>query len=140
MNSCNFIGRIGRDAATRQAGSSEVTSWPVAVDVGFGDKKSTIWLDCAMWGDRGTKIAGYIKKGDNIGVSGELSLREYQKDGQTKTVATLRINDVKLLAGKQEQQAQPQPRQISRAGAGAAVPNHVDDDIPWAPRNGKEAL
>jgi len=141
MNVCSFVGKVGRDAATRQAGSSEVTSWPVAVDVGFGDKKTTLWLDCAWWGDRGTKVAGYIKKGDNIGVSGELSLREYQKDGQTKTVATLRINDVKLLASKQDApQERPAPRQASRAGAGAAVPNMIDDDIPFAPRNGKEAL
>ena len=143
MNVFTAVGRIGRDAETRQAGSSEVTSWPVAVDVGFGDKKTTLWLDCAMWGERGAKIAGYIKKGDNIGVSGELSLREYQKDGQTKTVATLRISDVKLLASKQDAPQRPQPAQrpaARPAGAGAAVPNMVDDDIPFGPRNGKEAL
>lgn len=118
MNNCTFIGRIGRDAETRQAGSSDVTSWPVAVDVGFGDKKTTLWLDCAMWGERGTKIAAYIKKGDSVGVSGELSMREYQKDGTTKTVATLRINDVKLLAAKQD--AAPQQRPQARPAAAPA--------------------
>lgn len=126
MNSCNFIGRIGRDAETRSAGSSEVTSWPVAIDVGYGDKKSTLWLDCAMWGDRGSKIAGYIRKGDNIGVSGELSLREYQKDGQTKTTATLRINDVKLLGGKQE--AAPKPQ---RQAAPVQADDFDDSDVSF---------
>ena len=127
MNLFTGIGRIGRDAETRSAGSSEVTSWPVAVDVGYGDKKSTLWLDCAMWGDRGTKIAGYIRKGDNIGVSGELSLREYQKDGQTKTTATLRISDVKLLGGKQESAPKPQ-----RQTAPVQASNEFeDDDIPF---------
>lgn len=127
MNLFTGIGRIGRDAETRSAGSSEVTSWPVAVDVGYGDKKSTLWLDCAMWGDRGSKIAGYIRKGDNIGVSGELSLREYAgKDGSTKTTATLRINDVKLLGGKQE--AAPKPQ---RQTAQAQADDFQDDDIPF---------
>lgn len=154
MNNCTFIGRIGRDAETRQAGSSDLTSWPVAVDVGYGDKKTTLWLDCSWWGERGTKLAGYIKKGDNIGVNGELSLREYTKNDVTKTVASLRINDVKLLAAKQDaapqqrQQArpaaqparQPEQRQPSRAaGAGMAVPSggFDDDDIPFAPMSWK---
>lgn len=135
MNVATFIGRVGRDAETRQAGSSDVTSWPLAVDVGYGEKKTTLWLDCAMWGDRATKIAGYIKKGDNIGVSGELSLREYKKDGETKTVVTLRVNDVKLLTSKREseperQQARPAPRSASRTAAPVRE-EFIDSDIPF---------
>jgi single-strand DNA-binding protein len=99
MNSCNFIGRIGKDAVTRftQAGKA-VTGWPLAVDVGFGEDKKTLWIDCNMWGERGQKVCEYIRKGDRIGVAGELGTREH--DG--KTYVTLNVRELTLLGNKQD--------------------------------------
>ena len=63
MNSFSAVGRIGRDAEVRytQSGTA-LTVFPLAVDDGIGDKKVTTWIDCAMWGERGTKIAEHIRK------------------------------------------------------------------------------
>ena len=104
MNLCTFIGRIGKDAVTRHTPSGKaVTGWSVAVDSGFGDSKQTIWVDCSLWGDRGGKVCDYIRKGDRIGVSGELGTREH--DG--KTYITLNVREVSLLGDKKEGSAQP---------------------------------
>lgn len=104
MNNCNFIGRVGKDAVTRysQAGKA-VTGWSLAVDSGYGQNKTTLWLDCTLWGERGEKVAQYITKGSQVGVTGELGTREH--DG--KTYVTLRVDNVTLVGGKNDGDSKP---------------------------------
>jgi single-strand DNA-binding protein len=104
MNNFAGIGRAGRDAVVRhtQAGKA-VTGWALAVDTGFGDNKQTTWIDCSAWGDRFTKIAEYIRKGDRVGVVGEIGTREH--DG--KTYVTLNVRDVTLLGDKRDGATKP---------------------------------
>ena len=137
MNSCNFIGRIGRDAELRQAGGKPVASWSLAVDVGYGQNKSTVWLDCSLWGERAEKLAGYIRKGDRIGVHGEIGVRQYESNGQEKTSITLRVADVTLLGEKRadDRPSVPASREKVKAAARQDARDQAaafeDDDIPF---------
>ncbi len=106
MNVWNIIGRVGKDAEIRQAGNKPVANWSVAVDHGWGDNKQTIWVDCALFGDRAGKLADFIRKGDRIGVTGEMGTREYNG----KTYITLNVRDVTLLGEKSKQPAQSSVR------------------------------
>lgn len=122
MNLYIAIGRVGKDALTRfTQGGEPVTGWSLAVDSGYGDKKQTLWLDCSLWGKRGEKVAEYITKGSQLGVSGELGTREH--DG--KTYLTLRVGEVSLIGGKPQGEPKPQ-RQESQSSA-----PFRDDDIPF---------
>jgi single-strand DNA-binding protein len=124
MNSLNAIGRVGRDAVTRHTQSGKaVTGWALAVDSGFGDNKQTIWLDCNLWGDRGEKVAPYITKGSQLGVSGEIGTREHEG----KTYVTLNVRDVTLIGGKRETAPQAKPKPAPQPEPGG----FVDDDIPF---------
>lgn len=123
MNNCNFIGRVGKDAATRHTqGGDPVTGWSLAVDCGYGDKKQTIWLDCSLWGKRGEKVAEYITKGSQIGVTGELGTREHEG----KTYLTLRVGEVSLIGGKSEGAARPKTERREPEPA-----DFDDPDIPF---------
>lgn len=126
MNLCTFIGRIGKDAVTRftQAGKP-VTGWSLAVDSGYGDDKKTLWLDCSFWGERGQKVAEFIRKGDRIGVAGEIGTREH--DG--KTYITLNVREVTLLGDKKEGSAQP-PRSTRQQTQTHDAPLD-EDEIPF---------
>ena len=125
MNSFNAIGRVGKDAVTRQAGNSQVTGFSLAVDSGFGDKKQTLWLDCSAWGDRFAKVGEYITKGSQLGVTGELGTREH--DG--KTYLTLRVADVTLVGGKRDDgERRPQQRQERQS---APAEDFDDGTIPF---------
>lgn len=138
MNNCSFIGRIGKDAECRYTqGGKAVAGWSIAVDVGYGDNKTTLWIDCSLWGDRAEKLAQYIRKRDRIGVTGEIGTREH--DG--KTYITLRVADVTLIGDKRDGESQPSerpqrpssgspPRGETRSSGGSLDP---DDDIPFAP-------
>jgi single-strand DNA-binding protein len=134
MNNLNCIGRVGKDAVLRNAGGEPVAGFSVAMDAGYGDKKTTVWLDCSLWGKRAEKVYQFIKKGDRIGVTGELSTREH--DG--KTYLTLRVADVTLLGEKkaeseprwqEERPAQVVPR--PEAATRSSDSPFPDDDIPF---------
>jgi single-strand DNA-binding protein len=129
MNVFNFIGRVGRDAETRYLPNGEaVATWSVAVDSGYGDKKKTSWVKCTLWGKRAESLAQYIRKGDRIGVTGEVSLEEWtNKDGEKQASIAVRVADVSLLGDKREESpkpAQPTPRAKQSA-------DDFEDSIPF---------
>ena len=126
MNVFSCTGRLGRDSKTNQTqGGTSVCNFALAVESGFGDKKQTIWLDCALWGKRAEgALPQYLIKGAQVAVSGEMATREYQDNsGVNRTAVTLRVNDLTLLGNKQsdqdsrqgQPQAQPQPQQNTTA-------------------------
>lgn len=126
MNNFAAVGRIGRDAVTRfTQGGKAVTGWALAVDKGFGDNKQTVWLDCSWWGERGQKVADFIKKGDRLAVVGEIGTREH--DG--KTYVTLDIREVTLLGEKKEGGTQRPARQAPPQNSPAQ--EFDDDSIPF---------
>lgn len=139
MIALNLIGRVGKDAATKTVGNNRLaTSWSVAVNVGWGDNKETLWFDCTMWGERGEKVGRHIAKGDQIGVTGSLSTREH--DG--KTYLKIDVQDVTLIGGKREAGESSRPtRSEGRSSGGRAgnpqyqnptTPDDLDDpEIPF---------
>jgi single-strand DNA-binding protein len=97
VNNFSVVGRVGRDAVVRHTADGEqVAGFSVAVDSGYGDKKKTLWLDVSVWGKRAEALAKHVKKGDRIGVVGELGTREHEG----KTYLTLRAGDVSLMSDK----------------------------------------
>lgn len=139
MNVFTAIGRLGRDAETRYtADGKPITTFAVAVDDGFGDRKVTSWIDCAMFGERGPKIAEFIRKGDRIGVTGSIRLDTYKtRDGLEKSKIAMRVQDVTLLSAKQDSgNGTPRsnaPATTQRAPRATDEPRgeFVEDDIPF---------
>jgi len=86
-------GRTGRDAQHKQTqGGTDLCSFPVAADVGFGDNKQTYWVDVTKWGKGSEGLARILRKGSSVTVVGELSTREH--DG--KTYLQCRADDVSI--------------------------------------------
>tara|TARA_R110001632_G_scaffold167134_1_gene285606 strand:- start:177 stop:545 length:369 start_codon:yes stop_codon:yes gene_type:complete len=122
MNSCTFVGRLGRDAEIKEVGESKLISFAIGSDAGYGKNKSTVWLDCSIWGENRLGLADYLKKGTQVTVIGELSEREYKnKDGEMKKTLALRVNQCGL-GGKSDAVSKPAP---------APKPASLDDDIPF---------
>jgi single-strand DNA-binding protein len=78
MLNLTLAGGLGRDAEykTTQSGQ-ELCSFPVGVSVGYGDNKSTVWVDVTKWGKGSQGLANILRKGSKVAVSGELSTREH---------------------------------------------------------------
>src|SRR5690625_4332013 len=135
VNVFTFSGRLGRDAETRFTTSGKaVTGFPVAVDVGFGDRKHPLWVDCSMWGERGQNVAQYLRKGGTVTVTGEADMETYRSQGGERTKLICRVNDVQLPPQPARQDRAPAPPRASAApqpSQGPADGGFEDDDIPF---------
>ena len=102
-NNLSLVGRVGKDSELKQVGQHQLLEFSLAGDTGFGDKKVTSWFNCAIWGERAEKIQGYITKGKQVYVSGELTLRKYTtKEGKEGVSADLKVSQVDFIGGKEE--------------------------------------
>ena len=142
-NVFSFTGTVGRDAEVRYAPSGlAVLSFTVANNIGFGEKQQTLWIQVTLFGKRAEgQLQNYLKKGQQVFVSGELTQREYQaKDGTTKTSLDLNANIIDLI-GKKNEASQPQ-QNYQTSGVREQAPvrqvaSHdnfdapYDDDIPF---------
>ena len=103
--------RLTRDAElqTTNAGK-QVCRISAAYDVGWGENKTTVWVEGSLWGDRGQKLAQYLTKGSQLVIHGDdVEPNAYQKKDGSGIASSLRmtVNNVELVA--RTQQAQPQP-------------------------------
>ena len=95
MNVFTFSGYIGQDIKIIPTSTGKVFgTFSVANKVGFGQNKTTNWFNCKLWGERANKLQPYLKKGTSVIISGELVLREYEKDGVKMKTADVNINQV----------------------------------------------
>ena len=142
-NVFSFTGTVGRDAEVRYAQSGlAVLNFTVANNIGFGDKQQTLWIRVALFGKRAEgSLKDYLKKGQQVFVSGELTQSEYRaNDGTTKTSLELNANIIDLI-GKKNEAGQPQQnyqasgvREQPPARQDAGHDNFdvpYDDDIPF---------
>ena len=123
MQSITVTGGLGRDAELKQTqGGDSILSFSVGSSQGYGDKKSTNWFRCTVWGKRGTSIAQYLTKGTKVTVQGEFSIGEYDGKAQYE----IRVNEV-------EWQRNDAPRQQADTPApGSSWDNaDLDDSVPF---------
>ena len=141
-NVFSFTGTVGRDAEVRYTPSGlAVLSVTVANNIGFGDKQQTLWVRVALFGKRAEgNLQNYLKKGQQVFVSGELTQNEYKaNDGSMKTSLELNANIIDLIGKRNEssqgQQAyQASERQASAPQSSSGHDNFdapYDDDIPF---------
>ena len=126
-------GNLGREpeVKTTQGGDS-FCKFALAGSVGFGDRKQTIWFDVTRWGKGADGLAGILRKGSNVTVSGELSTREH--DG--KTYLQIRADHVAVQGDKSAGRSDDRP-----TGGGGGSPAYRDDldddfdDVPFVTAN-----
>jgi single-strand DNA-binding protein len=131
MNSLTIAGVLGKDPELKQVGQDQVLSFTVADSQ--GKEKPTLWWNCQMWGKRATTLQQYMAKGQKVTVSGNIQMREYtDKNGDKKTAMDVRVNDVALQGGGEQQARQTAPAKQAPARQ-AHAPSGFDEmpDCPF---------
>lgn len=130
LNKVILIGRLGRDPETRFMPNGEaVCNFPVATSEKYTDKngqrqEATEWHNVTMY-RKLAEIAGqYLTKGSQVYLEGKIQSRKYQgKDGIERTAYEIIANEMKMLGGNAQTQAQkPQPTQAQE---------DISDDVPF---------
>lgn len=117
-------GNLGKDAElkTTQAGD-KVLSFSVGVQQGWGDRASTNWFRCSVWGKRAETLSGRLLKGVRVFATGEMTIGEYNGKPQFD----LRVSELDFVARGDRQQEQRRETTDNRGGFGA----DLDDDVPF---------
>lgn len=131
MNTWSIAGRIGKDAEIRRTTNGKaVAGFSVAVDQRKGQEKTTLWVDCSLWGPRGEALAQHLTKGSVVAVAGELSTHE----NNGKTYLKLDVRDISLHGGQSRERTggSDAPTQAPSRGA---TDDEFGDSIPFLTRN-----
>jgi len=146
MNICTFTGRLAKDSEVRSTtGGTAVCNFTVAVDYGYGEHKGTNWMRCSLFGKRAEgKLPEYLKKGTQVGISGELRISQYEdKEGVSKTSVDVSVEKIDLLGQPKSQEEEgvpvaetPKSKPAKKAPKKKVVEEAVeaeedDDDIPF---------
>jgi single stranded DNA-binding protein len=87
LNKWTGIGVAGRDGEIKTtATGKQVLNFSVAISRGFGDKRTTTWVNVTVW--KGNYDLPVIKKGDHVIVEGEIQTNEYSDNSGAKRVMT----------------------------------------------------
>lgn len=133
LNNLSFTGRLGSDPELKYTqGGTPIWTARVAVDYGWGDKKGTSWINAKALGKQAESYGKLdLAKGMLIGGSGELQVREYERNGGgTGTSVECLLNNLALIGSKPEgTRAASRPQRTETA----AVPtgDFDDSDIPF---------
>lgn len=125
MSHMSVTGRLGRDAELKTTtGGTKVLSFSLADEIGWGDKKRTQWVSCAMFGERGEKLHQYLTKGTLAEVHGVPTARAWKnKDGEPQASLEMTVSEIKLHGGG----AKDKPV----ADSARATAGDLDDKIPF---------
>lgn len=125
-------GYLGADAECKTDQGREFTTFRVAhtdrwVDANQQTHESTTWVDCIMSGH--PNVAGYLKQGTLVYVSGHVKLRAYSSEKVRAFVAgmTISVVTVELLGGGSD--AVPR-RLYDKAGVMHDVKKYYYTDAP----------
>ena len=118
FNEVTISGRLTRQPETKQAGSTTITSFSLAVNQNYKAKSGewvdkTLFIDCKAWSSYGEYLAQKFEKGDWIVIKGSLELEEWEKDGQKNRKHVLNV-----------QRAVTKPEKKN-------TDNSIGDDIPF---------
>lgn len=129
MNIIAVSGRLTRDPELRYTTSGKaVTSFTVAVDrPGVRDK--TDFIDCVAWEKKAEFVSRNFRKGKRIEVSGVLTTRSYEKDGQKRKAVEVRCDQVFFGDSKNSGESGQAP--VPSDGDGFAEVDGGDDDLPF---------
>lgn len=123
------LARLGRDAELKYTSKGlAVCNCALAFSVGFGERKTTTWIEASIWGRQADGLASHLLKGSAIVAHlKDLKLEEYDKrDGTRGAKLTATLVDLEFAGGLPDGQAPP-PRQ-------APPPQKFEDfdeDIPF---------
>ena len=150
MNYTIQIGRLTKDVELRytQQGTA-VANFTVAVnrDRTANGEPEADYHRCTAWGKTAEAIANNLRKGAMVAVQGKIQNRSYDKDGQRVYITEIKVDYVKFLTPRSQQQGQGQTQsnyntQVQNNaqasfGAGTSFMNEghpidiSEDDLPF---------
>ncbi len=122
MNRVILVGRITKDPELKRTNSDiAYVQFTIAVNRSYQNKsgeRQADFISCVAWRQTAELIARYIRKGNQIGLEGQIQTRQYDDpNGITRYVTEVMCEQIHFLEPKRQEEMQPyndvpyQPRQ-----------------------------
>ncbi len=89
------LGNVTKDPEIRQVGENEVAKFGIAIN---GFKDSVEFFDLEWWKPNGA--LGFVAKGTQVFIEGELQTQKWEKDGQQKSKVVVKVRSLQLTGSK----------------------------------------
>lgn len=132
MNIWAFTGSLGQDCETKYTSTgTAICEFSVAVTSGYGDKQKTTWAKCALIGKRAEgQLPQYLVKGQKVAVSGELTLDQWEHNGQKYSALKVVVGSMDLI-GEKKPTDLPQNQPRNQKPSNAPLDDFEDDSLPF---------
>lgn len=139
MNKVILCGNITNDLELRQTTSGKnVLGFTVALNEGYGEKKTTEFVDCTAWENTAEIVAKYCHKGSKLLIEGKLRSDSYEKNGEKRKKIYVLADRVELLDPKESDPVDrktltTKPQwQMNLADDGRDVTGHISpEELPF---------
>lgn len=123
LNRITIMGRLVRDPELKYtASNTPVTSFTLAVDRDFGEKK-TDFIDCVAWKQTAKFVCNYFHKGSLAVASGRLQLRDWEdQNGNKRRNAEVVVDSIYFGESKRTDDSKPTFTELS---------NEDDGELPF---------
>lgn len=132
MIAASILGRAGADPQSRQTNNgTEVVSFSLATDHGWGDRRSTTWVQVSVFGSRAKVVRERLRTGRRVVVHGELFEETWtDRDGQTRKALKLNADHVEIVDWD-DQGSNTSSKGNARATSTRKPAAQPDDDLPF---------
>lgn len=134
LNSCQFIGRLGRDPEIiNMKNGDPMAVFSVAVSESYmskmGEKvNKTEWINVVAYKKLAEICGKYLVKGSQVYVSGKFNTNKYQaKDGTEKVAFQIILDKLQMLGSKPDHLAASEPA----SSPAEPTDEFTEDDIPF---------
>lgn len=99
-NNISMVCRLGKDSEVKEIGSHKVLEMNVVNSTGYGEREVSTWYKATIWGARGEKLQSHLTKGKQVFLTGEFSIRTFdKKDGGKGFSAEIKVSEISFLGG-----------------------------------------
>ncbi len=99
VNVLTLVGRLGADPELKTVGENVVANFSIATDRKEKGEKVTDWHRCSLWGKGAETLCAHLKKGDVVGVTGAVTYRTFEKNGEKRTATEIKANSFSFIPG-----------------------------------------
>lgn len=133
INKAILMGRLTRDPELRHTGSgTPVCSFTLAIDNGYGENRSTDFINCVAWNKTAEFVEKYFTKGRMIIVVGRIQTRTWEgADGKKNYATEVVASEVSFGESKKnaEEGGYTAPARQSAAADIPEMPSDTEDDF-----------
>lgn len=112
INKVVLVGRLTKDPELRKTQSNaSVCQFTLAVNRNYkpeNGQQEADFIQCVAWRQSADYLTQYARKGDQVGVDGEVQTRSYESDGKKVYVTEIKVNHL-CIESKRAAETKPAP-------------------------------